>query len=76
MKIMRKLAVIVLGVVLLSTAFVGVASAQQNPNVANLIPFSGETKFMSLSGYFRYLNHQVTGQWLTYAEAGRLVAQQ
>ena len=76
MKIMQKLAIIVLGVALLSTAFVGVASAQQYPNVSNLTPFSPETNFMSLPGYLRYLNHQTTGAWLTYAEAARIVAQQ
>lgn len=76
MKIMQKLAIIVLGVALLSTAFVGVASAQQYPRVTNLIPFTAESNFMSLPGYFRYLNHQATGQWLTLAEATRLVAQQ
>ena len=76
MEFMQKLAVIVLGVALLSTAFVGVASAQQYPRVINLSPFTAETSFMSLPGYFRYLNHQATGQWLTLAEATRLVAQQ
>ena len=76
MNIIQKLAVIVLGVIVLSAAFVGVASAQQYPNVSNLTPFSPETNFMSLPGYFRYLNHQATGQWLTFAEAARIVAQQ
>jgi len=76
MNIFQKLAVIVLGVLVLSTAFVGVASAQQYPRVINLSPFTAETSFMSLPGYFRYLNHQATGQWLTLAEATRLVAQQ
>jgi hypothetical protein len=76
MEIIKKFAVIALGVVLLSTGFVGVASAQQYPNVTSLIPFSPETKFMSLPGYFRYLNHQATGVWLTFAESARIVAQQ
>jgi hypothetical protein len=76
MKIMQKLAITVLGVALLSTAFIGVASAQQYPRVINLSPFTAETNFMSLPGYFRYLNHQATDQWLTFAEATRLVAQQ
>ena len=76
MNITQKLAVIVLGVIVLSAAFVGVASAQQYPNVSNLTPFSPETNFMSLAGYFRYLSHQTTGQWLTFAEAERIVAQQ
>ncbi len=76
MKTTRKLAVIVLGVVMLSAAYVGVASAQQYPNVANLVPFTAQTSFMSLPGYLRYLSHQQTNQWITYAEATRIVAQQ
>lgn len=76
MNIIQKLAVIVLGVIVLSAAFVGVASAQQYPNVAALTPFTAETNFMSLPGYLRYLNHQTTGEWLTFAEATRIVGQQ
>lgn len=76
MKTMQKLAVVVLGVVVLSAVFVGVASAQQFPNVANLTPFSSETNFMSLPGYLRYLSHQQSNQWITYAEATRVVQQQ
>lgn len=76
MQTMQKLAVIVLGIVVLSAAFVGVVSAQQYPNVSNLAPFSPETNFMSLPGYLRYLSHQATGVWLTYAEAARIVAEQ
>jgi hypothetical protein len=76
MKTMQKLAVIVLGVVLFSATFAGMASAQPNPSVSNLTPFSAETNYMSLSGYLRYVNHQHTGQWLTVPEAGRIVQQQ
>ncbi|HLY24198.1 MAG TPA: hypothetical protein VKT83_17165 [bacterium] len=76
MKIMRKLAVIVLGVALFSAALAGVASAQQYPNVSTLTPFTAQTNFMSLPGYLRYVSHQQTGQWLTYTEAGRIVHQQ
>ena len=76
MKTMRKLAVIVLGVALFSAALAGVASAQQYPNVNTLTPFTAQTNFMSLPGYLRYVSHQQTGQWLTYAEAGRIVHQQ
>jgi hypothetical protein len=76
MKTLQKLAVIVLGVVMLSATFAGVASAQQAPNVANLTPFSAETNYMSLVGYLRYVNHQQTGQWLTVPEAVRIVQQQ
>jgi hypothetical protein len=76
MKTMQKLAVIVLGVVMLSATFVGMASAQQAPNVSNLTPFSAESNYMSLVGYLRYVNHQETGQWLTVPEAVRIVQQQ
>ncbi len=76
MKIIRKLAVIVLGVALFSAALAGVASAQQYPNVSTLTPFTAQTNFMSLPGYLRYVSHQQTGQWLTYTEAGRIVHQQ
>jgi hypothetical protein len=77
MNFTQKLAVVVLGVLVLSAvAFVGVASAQQYPTVSNLTPFTAETNFMSLAGYLRYLNHQTTGQWLTFAEATRIVGQQ
>lgn len=76
MKTMQKLAVIVCGVVVLSAVFVGLASAQQYPNVANLTPFTAETHFMSLPGYVRYLSHQQTNEWITYAEATRIIQQQ
>ena len=76
MKTMQKLAAVVLGVVVLSAVFVGVASAQQFPNVTNLVPFTSQTHFMSLPGYLRYVTHQQGNQWLTYAEAARIVQQQ
>ena len=63
---MKKLAVIVLAVAMLSAAFVGVASAQLSPNVAYSTPFSAELNFMSQAGYARYLNHQKTGQWTPF----------
>ena len=47
----------------------------QIPSVANLKPFSIEADFMSLAGNLRYLMHQQTGQWMTYAEAQRAVKQ-
>jgi hypothetical protein len=75
-KVMRKLAVIVLGVVMLSAALSGIASAAQYPNVSNLVPFSASTNYTSQTGYLRYLTYQQTGQWLTYQEAGRIVQQQ
>ncbi len=79
---MRKAIVVILGVVLLSGALAGLASAQtqpttsQYPNVATLKPFSAEADFMSLAGYLRYLIFQKTGQWLTREEATRIVNQQ
>jgi hypothetical protein len=50
-------------------------STGQIPSVSNLKPFSIEANFMSLAGYLRYLMHQQTGQWMTYAEAVRVVKQ-
>lgn len=64
---MKKLAVIVLGIMMLSAAFVGVASAQPSPNTATLSPFSAEMNFMSQAGYTRYMNHVQTGQWTPFA---------
>ncbi len=118
---MRKIAVMLVGVILVPAIFVGVASAQtyppaqpaqpapqkqpapspaqpaqpaqptpaqapaqptqpssggQYPSVSNLKPFAAEANFMSLPGYLRYLVHQQASQWLTYAEASRIVSQQ
>lgn len=50
-------------------------STGQMPSVSNLKPFAIEANFMSLAGYLRYLLHQQTGQWMTYAEAQRAVKQ-
>ena len=44
-------------------------------NVANLHPYTAETEFMSLVGYYRTLVHKQTGVWLTYEAADRLVNQ-
>jgi hypothetical protein len=80
---MRKVAVLVLTVMVLS--FAGAAMAQtapapqtqgQYPNVGNLKAFSAEADYMSLAGYLRYLVFQQTGQWLTREEAVRIVNQQ
>ncbi len=51
------------------------APAGQFPKVSGLKAFAPEANFMSLPGYLRYLMHQQTGQWLTYAEATRAVQQ-
>lgn len=63
---MKQLAVIVLSVMMLSAAFVGIASAQES-RTANLTAFSAPMNFMSEAGYLRYLNHQQTGQWTPFA---------
>ncbi len=57
---MQKLLMLVLAVAMLSAAFVGVASAQQNPNIFS---FTREANYMSLSGYDRYRTHLQTGKW-------------
>jgi hypothetical protein len=64
---MKQLAVIILSVMMLSVAFVGVASAQQVSRTANLTAFNASMNFMSEAGYLRYLNHQQTGQWTPFA---------
>jgi cytoskeletal protein RodZ len=51
------------------------SSTGQMPSVSSLKPFTIEANFMSLAGYLRYLMHQQTGQWMTYAEAQRAVKQ-
>jgi hypothetical protein len=88
---MRKILMLALGVVILSSAFSGVALAQtttpaptapapattgQYPSVATLKPFTAEASYMSLPGYLRYLVFQQTSQWLTRPEAERIVKQQ
>ncbi len=52
------------------------AFAQQHPAVSGLRPFSPEANYMSLPGYLRWLEFQFTGQWMTYAEAARIVQSQ
>lgn len=80
---MRKAFALIVSVAALFAVISGVAFAQstqpspgQVPTVSNLKPFSPEADFMSLAGYLRYLMHQATGQWVTYAEATRVVRQQ
>lgn len=85
---MRKIALLVVGVMVLSFAGAALAQTQpaptpattqtqgQYPNVANLKPFSAEADYMSLAGYLRYLVFQQTSQWLTRQEAVRIVNQQ
>jgi hypothetical protein len=71
----RGIIVLVLTVVLLAGA-IAPAFAQQVPNVANLDPFSSEATYMSLPGYLRWLMFQQSGNWITRAEAVRLVNEQ
>ncbi len=75
----RKMAVVVAGLVFVSGLVVATALpafAQQHPVVSNLKGFSPEANYMSLPGYLRWLEFQATGQWLTYQEAARIVADQ
>ncbi len=76
MKTMQKLAVTVLGVVMLSAAFAGVALAQHGPNTVGLTAFSAPPDYMSLAGYFRFKNYEMTNRWLTYKESTKIVAAQ
>lgn len=71
----RGIIVLVLTLLLLTGA-IAPAFAQQVPNVANLDPFSAEANYMSLPGYLRWLTFQQSGNWITRAEAVRLVNEQ
>ncbi len=78
---MRKIVLGLLGSFVLSTVFAGVASAAAPAtptlptvaNVAKMRPFSAESDYMSLPGFFRYLSHLASGQWLTYKDAAQVV---
>lgn len=72
---MRRTVAVVVGALLI-LAIGAPALAQQYPNVANLKAYSAEANFMSLPGYLRWLVFQQTGQWISYAEATRVVRQQ
>ncbi|MGQ0572036.1 MAG: hypothetical protein ACT4P5_21230 [Armatimonadota bacterium] len=61
---------------LILTSVIAPAFAQQYPNVRSLEEFSAASNFMSLPGYLRWVVFQQTGQWITYAEAERIVKQQ
>ena len=65
---MKTLAVIVLGIVMLTAGFVGVASAQVYSKESKLTPFSPRANYMSQAGYSRYVNHQQTGQWMPFTQ--------
>jgi hypothetical protein len=46
-----------------------------SPNVTNPHPYTAETRYMSLVGYYRTLVHTQTGVWMTYEAAEHLVKQ-
>lgn len=60
----------------LGVAAVAPAFAQQYPDVSHLKPFSAESNFMSLAGYLRWVVFQQSNNWLSMAEAQRIVADQ
>ncbi|MDQ7828076.1 MAG: hypothetical protein QN122_05665 [Armatimonadota bacterium] len=73
---MRVLASLVLAALVVGALLVQGAAAQQVPNVSTLEPFSQQTMYMSLPGYLRWLVFQQTGNWISRAEAERIVRQQ
>jgi hypothetical protein len=73
---MSKTITIIIALFVGSAVFTPTVSAQQYPNVANVKAFSAGANFMSLPGYLRYLVHQRAGQWVSLAEASRVVKQQ
>jgi len=46
------------------------------PQVTGLAPFGPETSYMSLPGYLRWVSYQLSGSWIGYQEAARVVKQQ
>lgn len=46
------------------------------PQVTGLAPFGPETNYMSLPGYLRWVSFQVSGSWIGFPEASRIVKQQ
>jgi len=52
------------------------ASAAEYTDVAGLQPWSGETNYMSLAGYLRWMTFKEQGIWLSMPEAKRIVAEQ
>jgi hypothetical protein len=72
---MFKRVVVLAAIVALPAFATPQAFAQSYPQVGNVKAFSAGANFMSLPGYLRYLVHQQTGRWLTYAEAMRAVGQ-
>ena len=52
------------------------AQAQTYPSVSGLTPFSPDANFMSKPGYLRYRYFVSSGQWISYTDAARIVAEQ
>ncbi len=50
-----------------------VAVSRGGSQTTKLKPFAAQTNFMSQSGYLRWVVFQQTGNWITYAEAERIV---
>jgi hypothetical protein len=74
---MIRTAIVALVTALVIAGAVMPALAQTSyPNVSKLDPFSAETNFMSLPGYLRWVTFQQTSNWITYAEADRIVIEQ
>jgi hypothetical protein len=71
---MKKIAILVFAGLILAVSTS--SFAQQYPNVKNLKPFSAEANFMSLPGYLRWVVFQQTNNWLSMAEAQRIVKSQ
>lgn len=75
MTVLRTL--IALGVTALMLVTATPVFAQQTyPTVAGLEEYSEATMFMSLPGYLRLLVYEQTRQWISYAEAERIVEEQ
>ena len=77
---MRLLLTALMGSGVLLSAWPAAAYAQAaaiviSLNVANLHPYTTDTQYMSLVGYYRTFVHKQTGVWLTYEAANRLVDQ-
>lgn len=72
----RKAFMIVATTLLVASAVTPALAQTTYPDVSKLEPFSIESNFMSLPGYLRWVTFQQTNNWLTYAEAGRIVTEQ
>ncbi len=66
---MQKLMTLALAIVMLTAAFVGVASAQ--PYDADIYSFTRTANSMSLTGYDRWQARLQTGKWELRQQMGR-----